>query len=275
MRPTRVFGVDFSGAKLAGRTAWVATCDLPPDGNRLIVRDVVSLETFVGNADREHAHAGLVRAVLASSQTLWAMDFPFGLPIELELGTWRQQLDYVADWTDTPQAFGRHCLNDLGGGKHIRRVTDVETKTPFDCYHYRIIFQTFYGMRDVARPLARDAATAVLPFQHARLAKAERVVVEACPSSTLKRLGLPHHVYKQPAGGPLTPPRKANRQAILDGLIEHVDLPPGLRRRCMRDSGGDAIDAVVAAVGGWHGLRTLGTGHTGRPRYAKEGRIYS
>ena len=32
---------------------------------------------------------------------------------------------------------------------HIRRLTDREAKAPFDCYHYRIIHQTFYGMRDV------------------------------------------------------------------------------------------------------------------------------
>jgi hypothetical protein len=58
-------------------------------------------------------------------------------------------------------------------------------------------------MRDVLGPLLRHRSTAILPFHYRRLAAARRVVVETCPSSTLKRLGLPHQNYKQPAGGPL------------------------------------------------------------------------
>src|SRR3712207_9335349 len=103
---------------------------------------------------------------------------------------------------------------------HIRRETDHLAKAPFDPYHYRIIYQTFHAMRDVAGPLSRVRETAVLPFQYRRLARAERVVVETCPSSTLKRLGPPHQKYKQPAGGPLTPPRRPHRVAIPRGVGE-------------------------------------------------------
>src|SRR5947209_540221 len=64
-------------------------------------------------------------------------------------------------------------------------------------FHYRIIYQTFYGMRDVIGPLRRTRGTAVLPFQYRKLRTAKRVLVESCPSSSLKRLGLPHQNYKQ------------------------------------------------------------------------------
>src|SRR5947209_1650137 len=104
-------------------------------------------------------------------------------------------------------------------------------------------------MRDVLGPLRRRLGTAILPFQYRRLPGARRVLVEACPSSTLKRLGLPHQNYKQPAGGALTERRRVTRRHLLDGLAPVVSVSPSQRRVLMRNPGGDAIDAVVAAVG--------------------------
>jgi hypothetical protein len=158
---------------------------------------------------------------------------------------------------------------------HIYRATDRASKAPFDPYHYRIIYQTFHAMRDVVAPLARVRETAVLPFQYRRLPTARRVLVEACPSSTLKRLGLPYQNYKQPAGGALAPLRRRTRRAILDGLARHVEIPPPLRRRMARDPGGDALDAVIAAVGAaiaWEAVdhATL----AGDERVRREGYLY-
>ena len=71
---------------------------------------------------------------------------------------------------------------------------------PFDPYHYRIIYQTFFGMRDIAAPLWDDPRTSVLPFEAD--GDAPRLVVEACPATSLHLMGLPHQNYKQAAGGP-------------------------------------------------------------------------
>ena len=38
-------------------------------------------------------------------------------------------------------------MQALGGPLHIRRLTDSEAKTPFDCYHYRIIYQTAHNLK--------------------------------------------------------------------------------------------------------------------------------
>ena len=105
-------------------------------------------------------------------------------------------------------------------------------------------------MRDVLRPLSAARGVAVLPFQYRKVPRARAVVLECCPSSVLKRLELPHQNYKQPAGGPLTPLRRRTRHAILAGLRAHVDLTPAHVRTVMRNPGGDALDAVLAAVGG-------------------------
>ena len=270
-----VYGVDFSGAKMAGRNAWVAECRVEVGALELVA--LSSLESLVGTAERETALAGLVERIGASDAALWAVDFPFGLPVELGFGDWPEQLDLVRGWRGGAYAFGLHCLETATRTcerPHVRRQTDVEERAPFDCYHYRIIYQTFHGMRDVLGPLQADAATAVLPMQAAKRSRARRLVVEACPSSTLKRLGLPHQNYKQPAGRPLTRKRLATRKVLFAAIRQQVKAPETLWRRIARNPGGDALDAVLAAVGGWHGLRAHDPADA-RLRYAREGRIFA
>src|SRR6516225_11486183 len=136
-------------------------------------------------------------------------------------------------------------------------------------------YQTFFGLRDVLGPLRKRRHTAILPFQYRRLASARRVLVEACPTSTLKRLGLPHHTYKQPEGGPLTRKRLQTRRAILDGLARHVRLDERQRRLVMRNGGGDALDAVIAAIGAAQAWDAADHAQIARhPRYPKEGRLF-
>jgi hypothetical protein len=101
------------------------------------------------------------------------------------------------------------------------------------------------------------------------------VLVEACPTSTLKRLGLPHHSYKQPEGGALTRKRLRTRRAILAGLAGHVEVSDRHRRAMMRDGGGDALDAVIAAVGAAQAWGLADHRAIARhPRYRREGRLY-
>jgi len=278
-----VYGVDFSGAKLAGRAIWVARLEptgaaegLPP----YRLTELASLERLCGTAERAPALAHLVGRIAASEGALWALDFPFGLPVEVHEPkiAWARQFELIDAWGDDAYGMGLECLRRakaLGGPNHIRRLTDSEAKAPFDCYHYRIIYQTFYGMRDVLGPLRRLKHTAILPFHYRRLPAARRVLVEACPSSTLKRLRLPHQNYKQPQGGPLTLKRRRTRRVLLDGLARLVDTPERFRRAMMRNLGGDALDAVIAAVGVTHAWASCDhRGVARHPRYPREGRLY-
>jgi hypothetical protein len=278
-----VYGVDFSGARLAGRNTWVARLGVSgregePPACRL--ESLASLERLCGTAERGPALAELVGMIRTSAGALWALDFPFGLPVEvLEPGsTWPAQLAWLRGWGEDAYGLGLECLRRaraLGGPLHIPRLTDTEAKATFDCYHYRIIYQTFHGMRDVLAPLRRLRETAILPFQYCRLATARRLLVEACPTSTLKRLGLPHQNYKQPEGGPLLPRRRRTRRAILDGLSPHVRIEPAHRRMIMRNGGADALDAVIAAVGAAQAWPAADHRSIARhPRYPREGRLY-
>jgi uncharacterized protein DUF429 len=278
-----VYGVDFSGARLAGRNTWVARLEPTTNGRRAAWRltELWRLERHCQTAVRAPALAGLVQWIAGSRQALWALDFPFGLPVEvLDDGTsWPGQLRFLRGWGDDAYGLGLECLRRakaLCGPNHIRRLTDVEAKAPFDCYHYRIIYQTFFGIRDVLGPLARRPGTAILPFQYHRLASAQRVLVEACPSSTLKRLGLPHQNYKQPEGGPLTRKRRHTRRHILDGLARHLRMDETQRRTLMRNPGADALDAVIAALGAalcWSGIDHARIAR--HPRYRREGYLYA
>jgi hypothetical protein len=275
-----IFGVDFSGAKLAGRNTWVARLEPSDDGPPYRLAELACLERWSGTPERAEALAHLVGRIGESRSALWAIDFPFGLPIEVmpDGAGWPDQLDFMDTWDGDAYAAGLECLRRakaIGGPMHIRRLTDTEAKAPFDCYHYRIIYQTFHGMRDVLGPLRAVPRTAILPFQCRRLRTAERVLVEACPSSTLKRLGLPHQNYKQPSGGPLLRKRLRTRRAILDGLAAHVAIEPGQRRTIMRNGGGDALDAVIAAVGAAGAWSEADHRAIARhPRYPREGRLY-
>ena len=289
MLPTfaRFYGVDFSGAKLAGRNIWVA--GLVPGRRRLRLVSVDRLHTLAGTAERTAAHAHLADLILSSQSALWGMDFPFGLPRELfpPRSSWASQFEFLRGWDDEAYACGlefvrraRGLCPDTSGtphrtALHCRRLTDVEARAPFDTFHYRLIYQTFFGMRDVIGRLRLDPTTAVLPFQYRKLPTAERVVVECCPSSVLKRLGLSHQNYKQPAGGPLSAIRRRTRHAILDWLRTEVVIPPTLERRMMRNPGGDALDAVIAGVGAARAVAAADHASIRRhPRYRHEGRMY-
>ncbi|HVG19039.1 MAG TPA: DUF429 domain-containing protein [Blastocatellia bacterium] len=280
---SNIFGLDFSGARLAGRNTWIARLEPSARGRRRPAHrlaELSSLEDLCGTAGRGAALAHLVSMVRLSDQALWALDFPFGLPIEVmrEGARWPDQLDFLYAWGDDDYGVGLECLRrakSLGGPNHIRRLTDIEAKAPFDPYHYRISYQTFYGMRDVLGPLWRRRHTAILPFQYRRLVSARRVLVEACPDSTLKRMGLPHQNYKQPEGGPLTAKRRRTRHVILEGLAERVSISDSQRRTIMRNGGGDALDAVITALGAVRSWGSCDHRQIYRhPRYPREGRLY-
>jgi len=280
-----IYGVDFSGARLAGRHAWVARIERAnPDASAPYrLTRLARLDALAGTPEREAALAHLVRAIAASDGALWALGFPFGFPVEVlpqtERDGWPGQLDFLRGWGEDAYAAGVECLNRakaLGHQGHIRRLTDAETRAPWDTYSYRIIYQTFYGMRDVLGELWGGGGTAILPFDYDRLPCARRVLVEACPASTLKRLGLPHCGYKVTGAGPLAPSHRRARRQILAGLAAHVSVGRVRRRLLMQDGAGDALDALLAAVGAAQSWAYTDHRQTAaHPRYVREGRHYA
>lgn len=277
--PTAVFGVDFSGAKLAGHATWIARLDpLPNERFRLASLD--RLSDLSPSPHRRAALRALVAHIGASpAGSLWALDAPLGLPLEVLDPRWRwaSVLAHVTGWRRGAYDYGLWCVRRSVrrvGAMHAYRLTDREARAPFDPYHYRIVYQTFHALRDVARPLREAGLAGVMPFDRPRLADLPRALVETCPASTLKRLGLPHQRYKKP-NGPITRVEQRTRSVILEGLAPWVDMPRALEREARRDPGGDALDAVIAALGAaqaW--ARTDLAAVAAHPRYRREGFLF-
>lgn len=276
MQVRTVYGVDFSGAAAAGKNLWIARCEVDGDSLRLV--ELSSIEKLAGSPKREVALPWLVDAIRNSKEALWGIDFPFGLPLELGHADWPAQLAAVKAWTASTNAFGLDCCDRAKaavGKLHTRRDTDRETKTPFDCYHYRIIYQTFHGMRDVLLPLRDDPKTCVLPFDVATIGRAQRIVAEACPGSTLKRLKLPHNKYKQSMPGAVMPKFRKVRKTMLEGLAPLIAIDEKQRKTMLGNPGGDALDAAIAAVGTWDAWRRFDAkAVAANPRYVKEGLVF-
>ncbi len=300
----RLIGVDFSGAAQSGKTAWLAELVPLIDGSpeptpmRFRVADLQPLGRLAGADDRDSVNGYLVDRMKSTAGAFWGCDFPFGLPVELLPGGWPSQLRHVAAFDADAKAYGLELVamtERALGVKHVRRRTDRETQTPFDCYHYRIIYQTFHGMRDVLRSVSRSKDVAVLPFQYRKVARAKTggtanggasanggapgralsYVVEACPASTLKRLSLPHQRYKQSGGKPPERLHQQTRREILRGIASYVELSPYRRRVIMNDPGGDALDAVLPGLGAWLGaVRADHEVLAGDDRYPHEGFVF-
>ena len=78
-----IYGVDFSGAKLAGRNIWVARLERPKRPSRAVrhrLVELASLERLCGTAERGPALGHLVQLIADSRAALWALCMGAGLP---------------------------------------------------------------------------------------------------------------------------------------------------------------------------------------------------
>lgn len=270
--PGRVYGVDFSGAWDAGRRIWLARGVV--DGGRLRIEACCRAEDLpVGGRRRDEALTALRAFIAGADAAVFGLDFPFGLPSRLvDAGSWDAFVLGFGERYASPEAF-RDACRARAEGRELRRLTDSETKTPFSPYNLRLYRQTYYGVRDLLAPLVRTGAVAAVPMQAA--APDRPWLLETCPATTLKRLGLyaAHMSYKG-----RTPAHRANRERILAGIEAEGALlvQDDVRQTVCDDRGGDALDSLIAAWATFLALRAPdfpGDDRTGC--YAREGRVYT
>jgi hypothetical protein len=243
MRPKRVLGVDFSGANDAGRKIWIAECKRRR-GNQLELihlRPAAALEG--GGMAPSVAIAALARHIIRDPDTIAGCDFPFTLPKAVfDRASWESFVaDFARRFAD-PDSFRRWALL-RANGRELRRAADRDARTPFNSYNLRIYRQTWWGIAHLIAPLVLSGAAIVRPFQ--KLAP-RAILIEACPACTLKRIGV-YPAYKGRTG-----PHRLERKAVLEklialGLLERPS--PKIRRILLDNAGGDALDAVIAAIG--------------------------
>jgi hypothetical protein len=243
---TRVYGVDFSGARDAGRKAWVASGTIV--GDSLNIEDCCSVAELPGSeAHRDKCLAALRQFIAVSGSCVFGLDFPFGLPLEsVAETTWTEFISKFGDHYTGPEQFRNLCAA-ASCGKEPKRQTDKESRTPFSPFNLRLYRQTYFGINDLLAPLLRGNQARVLPMQHET--RGLPSLIEICPASTLRRQGLSRPPYA-PYKGKTEEQREA-RGCILKVLeAKHgVRIATSrLRSRILDNRGGDALDSIIAAL---------------------------
>ncbi len=265
----RIFGVDFSGSTHAGRKIWIAT--------GVVDQDTLRIEECLRGEDLPNSSHELARClaalrdfIAASSESIFGLDFPFGLPLGvISDRSWEQFARSFIDRYSSPQQFRRKCFH-AAHGHELKRVTDVESRTPFSPYNLRLYRQTYFGLCHVIRPLIADQLACVLPMQRPRSNKPW--LIEICPASTLKRLNL-YIAYKGKTIG-----HRRARARILRSIqrYEPLKLSLTIRSVALDDSEGDALDSVIAALATFHALRDANHAALKRKTvYSIEGYVYT
>jgi hypothetical protein len=262
-----VYGIDFSGARDAGRRIWIARGSIEEDG--LFVTECFRAKDLPDSGeDRARSHRALREFINKKKDGIFGMDFPFGLSRTLvKEGSWEEWVLGFKDRYTSPEQFRGVCIV-ISGGKESKRLTDLEKRTPFSPYNLRLFRQTFFGIKDVLGPLIRDRAVSILPMQKPVPGKAW--VIEVCPASTLKkeRLSLP---YKGGGGKKRGAREKILRSMQNTGILKIEKS--ALHSTIIDDTGGDALDSVIAAFAASRALRG-GLSFERNSPYALEGWVY-
>ena len=260
---TTFIGLDFSGARDAGRHAWISQGQA--SHSRLEVWDCRPAAELPGSgAAREVCLPALARWISELSDCLIGCDFPFSLPLEvMGFEGWETFVSSFARRFPTPETLRAACRSQEGHER--RRQTDRETRAPFAPGNLRLYRQTYYGIRDVLSPLVQAGAVSVLPFQ--RPGTGRPWLIEICPAVTLRRLSLYGRSYKGPGER-----QRLERWRLLDRLANlGMQLPAWVRQPALEDDGGDALDSLVALLTAWSVRDALAVDAS----FASEGYIYA
>ena len=238
----KIAGVDFSGARDAGRHIWVAQGTHGPNGFQIDSLKRAD-KLHGGGVTIDEAMRGLRDCLSGLTESIIGLDFPFSIPATLiEQFTWSEFIHDFSRSYATPEEFRDDC-RVKAKGKELKRATDSEAKVPWSAYNLRIYRQTWVGIRYILAPLISENRVRVIPTQTP--GEGMPILAETCPASFLKHEGL-YSPYKG-----RTPDLQKTRSSILAEITKRNYLMPvtgKTRRRVVEDVGGDALDAIIAAV---------------------------
>ena len=250
--PDRIYGVDFSGAKDAGKKIWIAKGVVKR--NSLLIEDCFRARDLPNSGKAlEICLTSLLGLIKKSPDVVFGLDFPFGLPRALvQHNRWEDFVTIFPNLYEDPEHFREKCFS-VTGDRELRRKTDQKCDTPFSPYNLRIYKQTYYGISKILGPLVLDNAAYVLPMQKPIVGKSW--ILEICPASTLKDYDL-YQKYKYRN-------RKDDRPEIRSIILDMIEtIVPlrfqnnGIRELIIGDTHGDALDSVIAAIAIFRALKS-------------------
>jgi len=240
--PRRIYGIDFSGAKYAGKKIWIARGTV--ESRKLRIEDCSQASNFLGTGnERDQCLEALCGFIASEKDCAFGLDFPFGLPKQMvEKNNWE---DFVRRFPENyPNLKKFRSICKIYRKPELKRTTDIETKTPFSPYNLRVYYQTYYGIRDILFPLVSADKARVLPMQSLEVGKT--IIIEICPASTLKKLWYPE---KPPSYKHNTDIHREARAQIIDKLNKTniISIPDSVGTKALKDASGDALDSIIAA----------------------------
>lgn len=241
--PERVHGIDFSGGRSAGNNSWIASGPLE-DGS-LKIDDCQTGSSLPGSGTQREPFLEAIKDWIKNQESAAiGLDFPFGMPAEMvDEDSWREFVLNFPKRHQDADAFRMACQR-ASPGAELKRKTDQIKDTPFSPYNLRMYKQTYHGIADVLAPLIREDEVCVLPMMDPEPDKPW--LMEVCPESTMRAQGQRVN-YKG-----TTQEHRAARTRILKTLQSSGTLTiraQGVLSNVLRDSGGDALDAVISAYG--------------------------
>ena len=264
-----VHGVDFSGAKDAGRRIWVATGIIKE--KLLQVEQIRPGETLPHSGkERGRCLSALLNFISKERESIIGLDFPFSLPGKLiESQSWENFILWFPEKFQTPQEFQQYFLY-AANGHELKRKTDHDQHTPFSPYNLRLYRQTYYGIRDLLNPFVRNQLAYTLPIQTPLPDKPW--IIEICPAATLKK----EHLYFTYKGKDRE--QYSKRVFILEKLeMAGIKIAlSDLRSKILKDSDGNALDSIIAAFATFRALKNLVPfDYTQQSTYNMEGYVYT
>jgi len=237
-----IYGIDFSGAANAGSKIWMTKALLNFD--KLIVQACYPAKDLVGSdASRDESLNALNNLLKNETTCFVGIDTSFSIPsILIKETTWVAFIHKFPTRYNSAEDFRKQCLIATNG-KEYKRMNNTKIRSPFSSYNLRMYRQTYYGIKYILYPLLRDNAACILPMQ--TYTPSLTSIIEVCPANTLKELSL-YTSYKGETNVHLGARANIVKQLIFD---KHVNFQnESLVTRIIKDSQGDALDSVIAAI---------------------------
>jgi hypothetical protein len=245
-----IYGVDFSGAKDAGRKIWLSQGVL--SNGKIVINDSFRLADRPNfGRKREQCLIALREFIEKKRDCAFGFDFPFGLPGKIckDLGfdTWEKFIRKFPEKFDKPDNFKKLCWK-IAGNSELKRTTDEESLTPHSPYNLRMFKGTFYGIAGILYPLVNGGKACILPMQRYKPGKTG--VIEICPASTLKNEGIyrPYKKSKERNNTIIAEIKRDNRSSILNYLEKQgvIISSANIKNKIVTDDEGDGIDSIIA-----------------------------